>query len=54
MSFPPRRVRCAPLQREERVADVVDTIVRADGELLYRIDVDGHCYRVAAADATPV
>ncbi len=49
----PQRVRCSPLHREERVADVVDTILRADGELLYRVDIDGHRYRVLASETTP-
>ncbi|WP_154018398.1 hypothetical protein [Halolamina rubra] len=49
----PQRVRCSPLHREERIADVVDTILRADGELLYRVDIDGHHYRVLAAETTP-
>ena len=52
-----RRVRCSPLGRREVVADVVATEWVADPrglrELL-TVAVDGHRYRVAAADTSPV
>lgn len=50
----PERVRCSPLHREERVVDVVDVDVRADGQVIYSVDVEGHRFAVDAADATPV
>ena len=57
MSPHPERVRCAPLGREERVATVVDTTVEADTRgprILLTVAVDGHHFRVDAADVEPV
>jgi len=50
----PQRVRCSPLRREERVADVVDVTLRADGQLIYSVEIAGHRFGVDAADAVPV
>ena len=50
----PRRVRCSPLGREERVATVVDVTLRPTRELIYSVEVDGHRYGVDAADVEPV
>lgn len=50
----PRRVRCSPLRREERVADVVDVEMRPNRQLIYSVEVDGHRFAVDAADTVPV
>ncbi len=50
----PQRVRCSPLGREERIADVVDVELRATRELIYSVEVNGHRYGVLADDAEPV
>ena len=50
----PKRVQCSPLRREEHVADVVDVDVRADGQVIYSVLVEGHRYGVLAADAVDV
>jgi len=50
----PRRVRCSPLGRQERVADVVDVDVRSDGEVIYSVEIAGHRFGVAADDAVPI
>ena len=50
----PQRVRCSPLRRRERVADVVGVDVRPSGQLIYSVEVDGHRYRVDANDTEPV
>ena len=53
----PHRVRCSPLATREVVADVVDTEWVADPRglrAILSVSVDGHRYRVAAADCTPL
>lgn len=50
----PRRVRCSPLGREERVATVVDVTLRPTRELIYSVEINGHRYGVDAADTEPV
>ncbi len=50
----PQRVRCSPLGREERVAEVVDVTLRPTRELIYSVEIDGHRYGVDAADVEPV
>jgi len=50
----PDRVRCAPLHREERIADVVDVTLRPDRQLIYTVEVGGHRFGVDAADVVPV
>lgn len=50
----PRRVRCSPLHREERVAEVADVELRPNRQLIYSVLVDGHRFAVDAADTMPV
>jgi len=50
----PHRVRCSPLQREERVADVVDVDTRADGTVIYSVEIAGHRFGVDADDVEPI
>lgn len=50
----PQRVRCSPLHREERVADVVDVTMRADGQVIYSVEIAGHRFGVDAADVEPI
>lgn len=50
----PHRVRCSPLGRRERVADVVDVDIRADGTVIYSVEIAGHRFGVDADDAVPV
>ena len=57
MSSQPRRVRCSPLRREERVATVVDETIVGDTRgprVLLTVEVEGHRYRVDANDTEPV
>ncbi len=52
-----RQVRCSPLQREERVATVVDETIVGDTRgprVLLTVEVDGHRYRVHKDDTEPV
>lgn len=53
------RVRCSPLGRRERVADVVDEEITSVPDqpgpvTLLTVDVDGHHFRVDAADCEPI
>lgn len=50
----PKRVRCSPLGREERVADVVDVAVRANGDVIYSVEVSGHRFGVDADAVEPI
>jgi hypothetical protein len=57
MSPHPKRVRCAPLGREERVATVVDEEIVGDTRgprVLLTVSIDGHRFRVHRDDVEPV
>lgn len=53
---PPDQVLCSPLQREERIATVVDEEIVGDTRgprILLTVELEGHRYRVDAADTQP-